>query len=199
MIFITIIRKLYLLTYFKMFLGGSTHQDNNYNNLRYKKNTSVYIFFSMEYYCFCTLVYQVSISILGDAIIWYLDVSDFSISKYVGICVMGDVEILLPALCTLWSSIKLIACLFCVGVHIINLRHTWEKLLLAARVIAAIEPHSEVFVISSKTFGQKAVLKFATHTGATPIAGRFTPGAFTNQIQVMHLYSSARNTLWLTL
>lgn len=69
------------------------------------------------------------------------------------------------------------------GVHIINLRHTWEKLLLAARAIAAIEPHSEVFVISSKAYGQRAVLKFATLTGATPIAGRFTPGAFTNQIQ----------------
>ena len=30
---------------------------------------------------------------------------------------------------------------------------------------------------------QRAILKFAHHTGATPIAGRFTPGTFTNQIQ----------------
>ncbi|MCO0638342.1 30S ribosomal protein S2, partial [Lutimaribacter sp. EGI FJ00014] len=29
---------------------------------------------------------------------------------------------------------------------------------------------------------QRAVLKFAAHTGATPIAGRFTPGSFTNYI-----------------
>lgn len=69
------------------------------------------------------------------------------------------------------------------GVYIINLRRTWEKLLLAARAIAAIEHPSEVFVISSRPYGQRAVLKFAAHTGATPIAGRFTPGAFTNQIQ----------------
>jgi small subunit ribosomal protein SAe len=69
------------------------------------------------------------------------------------------------------------------GVHIINLRKTWEKLLLAARAIVAIEHPSEVFVISSRPYGQRAVLKFAAHTGATPIAGRFTPGAFTNQIQ----------------
>lgn len=62
------------------------------------------------------------------------------------------------------------------GVHIINLRKTWEKLLLAARAIVAIEHPSEVFVISSRPFGQRAVLKFAAHTGATPIAGRFTPG-----------------------
>ncbi|XP_076292751.1 stubarista 40S ribosomal protein SA [Lasioglossum baleicum] len=69
------------------------------------------------------------------------------------------------------------------GVSIINLCHTWEKLLLAARAIVAIEHPSEVFVISCRQTGQRAVLKFAQHTGATPIAGRFTPGAFTNQIQ----------------
>lgn len=75
---------------------------------------------------------------------------------------------------------------FCIGagVNVINLRHTWEKLLLAARAIVAIEHPSEVFVISCRHSGQRAVLKFAAHTGATPIAGRFTPGAFTNQIQV---------------
>jgi len=69
------------------------------------------------------------------------------------------------------------------GIPIINLRRTWEKLLLAARAIAAIENPADVFVISSRPFGQRAVLKFASHTGCTPIAGRFTPGAFTNQIQ----------------
>ena len=30
---------------------------------------------------------------------------------------------------------------------------------------------------------QRAVLKFAGHTGSTSVAGRFTPGTFTNQIQ----------------
>lgn len=126
------------------------------------------------------------------------------------------------------------------GVHIINLGRTWEKLLLAARAIAAIEHPGEVrklmtllegfyhsmmtllyhlsglkillmpkmklifflfssfsksdfkdpnevsfqvYAISSRPYGQRAVLKYAHYTGATPIAGRFTPGAFTNQIQ----------------
>lgn len=41
----------------------------------------------------------------------------------------------------------------------------------------------QVYAISSRTFGQRAVLKYAHYTGATAIAGRFTPGAFTNQIQ----------------
>jgi len=69
------------------------------------------------------------------------------------------------------------------GVHVINLRRTWEKLVLASRAIVAIERPADVYVISGRTFGQRAVLKFASHTGATAIAGRYTPGAFTNQIQ----------------
>jgi len=69
------------------------------------------------------------------------------------------------------------------GTFIINIRRIWEKLLFAARAIAAIENPADVCVISSRPFGQRAVLKFAAATGATPIAGRFTPGTFTNQIQ----------------
>jgi len=69
------------------------------------------------------------------------------------------------------------------GIHIINLRKTWEKLILAARIIAGIENPADVCVISSRPYGTRAVLKFAQATGATPIAGRFTPGTFTNQIQ----------------
>jgi len=69
------------------------------------------------------------------------------------------------------------------GIFIINLKKTWEKVLLAARAIAAVENPADVCVISARPYGQRAILKFATHVGATPIAGRFTPGTFTNQIQ----------------
>merc|ERR1712012_1063076 len=69
------------------------------------------------------------------------------------------------------------------GIFIINLKKTWEKLLLAARAIAAIENPADVCVISARPYGQRAVLKFSSATGASPIAGRFTPGTFTNQIQ----------------
>lgn len=75
------------------------------------------------------------------------------------------------------------------GTHVINLRRTWEKLVLAARAVVAIENPADVFVISSRPFGQRAVLKFAAHTGATPIAGRFTPGAFTNQVSIKIILS----------
>jgi len=69
------------------------------------------------------------------------------------------------------------------GVHIINLGKTWEKLQLAARIIVAIENPQDICVISGRTWGQRAVLKFAGFIGAQAIAGRFTPGTFTNQQQ----------------
>lgn len=68
------------------------------------------------------------------------------------------------------------------GLHILNLGKTWEKLVLAARIIVAIENPQDVVVISSRPYGQRAVLKFSHYTGAQCIAGRFTPGTFTNQI-----------------
>ena len=71
------------------------------------------------------------------------------------------------------------------GVNIIDVKKMCEKIQYAARAIVAIENPADVYVISSRPMGQRAVLKFAHYTGATPIAGRFTPGAFTNQIQVL--------------
>jgi len=69
------------------------------------------------------------------------------------------------------------------GVHIINLGKTWQKLVLAARVIVAIENPEDVIAISARQYGQRSVFKFAQHTGANYIGGRYTPGTFSNQIQ----------------
>jgi len=68
------------------------------------------------------------------------------------------------------------------GIHLINIGKTWEKLVLAARAIVAIENPADVCVISSRPYGQRAALKFSRFLGVTAIAGRFTPGTFTNQI-----------------
>jgi len=68
------------------------------------------------------------------------------------------------------------------GVNVINISKTWEKIVLAARIIAAIDNPADICVISARPYGQRAVLKFAAHTGAVAIAGRFTPGNFTNYI-----------------
>jgi small subunit ribosomal protein SAe len=68
------------------------------------------------------------------------------------------------------------------GIHILNVGKTWEKIQLAARLIVAIENPQDVIAISARPYGQRAVLKFAQYTGCQAIAGRFTPGTFTNQI-----------------
>jgi small subunit ribosomal protein SAe len=68
------------------------------------------------------------------------------------------------------------------GIHVINIGKTWEKLVFAARIVAAVENPADVVVISARPYGHRAVLKFAANTGAVPIAGRFTPGNFTNYI-----------------
>jgi len=68
------------------------------------------------------------------------------------------------------------------GIYILNIGKTWEKLMLAARIIVAIENPADVIAISARPYGMRAVLKFAHYTGANSIAGRFTPGTFTNQI-----------------
>ena len=65
-----------------------------------------------------------------------------------------------------------------------DLRMVWQKIHIAARIIAAIEEPSDVCVISSRLQGQRAVLKFSHFVGATAVAGRFTPGTFTNHTQV---------------
>lgn len=69
------------------------------------------------------------------------------------------------------------------GVHIIHLGKTWQKLMLAARIIVGIENPEDVVVISARPYGQRAVFKFAQYTGAAYVGGRYTPGTFTNQIQ----------------
>jgi small subunit ribosomal protein SAe len=69
------------------------------------------------------------------------------------------------------------------GHYIMNLGKTWDKLLLAARIIVAIENPQDICVVSARTWGQRAVLKFANFIGCQAISGRFTPGTFTNQQQ----------------
>ncbi|KXZ51514.1 hypothetical protein GPECTOR_12g477 [Gonium pectorale] len=69
------------------------------------------------------------------------------------------------------------------GIYIINLEKTYEKLQMAARVIVAIENPQDICVLSARPYGQRAVFKFAQNLGCKSMAGRHTPGTFTNQIQ----------------
>lgn len=67
------------------------------------------------------------------------------------------------------------------GVHYLNLAKTWEKLMIAARIIAAIDNPKDVLIISNRQYAQRAILKFATYTGANYFGGKWTPGTLTNQ------------------
>jgi ribosomal protein S2 len=68
------------------------------------------------------------------------------------------------------------------GVNLINLGSTWEKLMLAARIIVAVENPADVVVVSGRPYGQRACYKFGQYTGSNFLSGRFTPGTFTNQV-----------------
>jgi len=76
------------------------------------------------------------------------------------------------------------------GIHIIDVRKTYEKIQLAARVIVAVGNPKDVCVVGltsarsrAAPFAQRAVIKFAKYIGCQAIAARFTPGTFTNQVQ----------------
>jgi small subunit ribosomal protein SAe len=46
-----------------------------------------------------------------------------------------------------------------------------------------LSPLQDVAVLSARPYGQRAILKFAQYTGAKALAGRHTPGTFTNHTQ----------------
>lgn len=69
------------------------------------------------------------------------------------------------------------------GVHVFDIQKMWEKMMLAARIIAAVDNPADVCVVSSKELGQRAIIKFAKFIGGTPVNGRFSPGTFTNHSQ----------------
>lgn len=67
------------------------------------------------------------------------------------------------------------------GVPIFKIDETYEKIKLAARIIAGIQDLSEVYAISSREFGQRAVVKFAHYTKCSVTSSsRWTPGSLTN-------------------
>jgi len=68
------------------------------------------------------------------------------------------------------------------GTHYIDLAKTWEKLMVAARIIAATQDKNEkdVLIVSSRQYAQRAILKFGVTTGANYLGGKWVPGTLTN-------------------
>ena len=68
------------------------------------------------------------------------------------------------------------------GVHYHNVQKTWEKIMVAARVIASVQNPQDVLVVTNRLIGQRAVLKYAQHTKCEHIANQWVSGSLTNQI-----------------
>jgi small subunit ribosomal protein SAe len=67
------------------------------------------------------------------------------------------------------------------GVPIFNIDETYERIRLAARIIAGVPDLADVYAISSREYGQRAVIKFASHTKCSVTSSsRWTPGSLTN-------------------
>eukprot|EP00929_Paragymnodinium_shiwhaense_P012606 TRINITY_DN1199_c0_g1_i6.p2 TRINITY_DN1199_c0_g1~~TRINITY_DN1199_c0_g1_i6.p2 ORF type:complete len:258 (+),score=78.59 TRINITY_DN1199_c0_g1_i6:93-866(+) len=73
------------------------------------------------------------------------------------------------------------------GIHIMHLGKTWEKLMVAARIIVTVENPMDIIIASQRPYGSRAVLKFSQYTGAHAMAGRWMPGTLTNQITTKYL------------
>jgi len=67
------------------------------------------------------------------------------------------------------------------GIHYLNIAKTWEKMMIAARIIAALENPKDVLIVSNRQYAQRAILKFATYTKCQYLGGKWTPGTLTNQ------------------
>jgi len=68
------------------------------------------------------------------------------------------------------------------GNCLMDLQKTWDKIVLAARVLATVEDPSTIYCVGQRPYAQRAIIKFAKEIGATAAPGRFTPGQFTNQV-----------------
>ncbi|OBZ88288.1 40S ribosomal protein S0-A [Choanephora cucurbitarum] len=68
------------------------------------------------------------------------------------------------------------------GVHLFHLGKTWEKLMLAARILVTLPPES-IYVTSSTVKGRRPAIKLAHYLGGQSNQGRFVPGTFTNRLE----------------
>ncbi|MEM2141648.1 MAG: 30S ribosomal protein S2 [Candidatus Thorarchaeota archaeon] len=66
-----------------------------------------------------------------------------------------------------------------IGLYVLDVRKTDERIRTAARFISRFEP-DKVVVVSGRVYGKRPVQEFARYTRATAFTDRFVPGTFTN-------------------
>ena len=68
------------------------------------------------------------------------------------------------------------------GVYYHNVQKTWEKIMLAARVIASIPNKKDVLTVTNREIAHRGIIKYSQHTGCESIASQWVSGSLTNQI-----------------
>jgi len=68
------------------------------------------------------------------------------------------------------------------GVYYHNVQKTWEKIMLAARVIASIKNPDDILTVTNREICHRAIIKYAQHTKCESIASQWVSGSLTNQI-----------------
>jgi hypothetical protein len=83
------------------------------------------------------------------------------------------------------------------GVHILNIGKTWEKLMLAARVIVAIENPEDVIAISARPYGMRATLKYGTADACVlPVDSRLL-FSFSHRMHSLICHLSQLHWIWI--
>ena len=68
------------------------------------------------------------------------------------------------------------------GTYLINVNKTFQKIQLAARIIAAVADPSKIPIIAGRPEAQRAAMKFSRFIGSKSYAGRYLAGTFTNRM-----------------
>ena len=69
------------------------------------------------------------------------------------------------------------------GVHVFHLSKTWEKLMIAARVIAGFSNPNEILLVGSREYAQRPISKCAELIQARTIITKWVSGVLTNQFK----------------
>jgi len=67
------------------------------------------------------------------------------------------------------------------GLYVLDIKKTDERIRVAAKFIARVEP-ARILIVSARQYGQKPAKTFGKAIGAMVVAGRFVPGSLTNPI-----------------
>lgn len=66
------------------------------------------------------------------------------------------------------------------GLYVLDIRKFDDRIRIAAKFLARVSAPSGLAIVGARQYAQKPIQMFCNVTGATPLAGRFIPGTFTN-------------------